>query len=145
MKAHFVASLSLWLLLSTPFTARATLGGAPTYPQMKATTRVQSHFSEHTGLLGRFTLHQYTGRDGNVFAVAWRGKTHPDMRALLGDNYSAYMQTLTAARHRHHGHAPLTVEAFGLHVELGGHMRSVYGRIWIINKLPPAVDTNDIQ
>jgi len=80
-----------------------------------------------------------------VFAVAWQGKQHPDLRQLLGTQFANFEKALMAARKIRRGHAPIEINEAGLHVELGGSSRAMYGRVWINGQLPAGVDTNDIH
>jgi Protein of unknown function (DUF2844) len=79
---------------------------------------------------------------GVVFAVAWRGPMMPDLRQLLGQQFSRYVE-VTKLTHRRHG--PVIIEQPDLVVHSGGRMRSFVGNAYLPSLLPEGVSTVEIQ
>lgn len=93
----------------------------------------------------KLQLREIADSDGEIFAVSWNGKTHPVMSEIMGNEYPQFAAALTEARKHHHGHGPLAIEHGNFHLELGGSMRAVVGRAWLINRIPAGVKTNEIR
>lgn len=91
------------------------------------------------------TIHEFAALGQNVFAVAWRGRAHPDLAKLLGSHLKDFKAALAEARRGRRGHSPIQIESHGLHIEMGGTSRSVYGRVWLSQGLPAGIDSNDIR
>jgi hypothetical protein len=110
-------------------------------PTLSPSTRYTTYeFAQH-----KVTIHQFASANGKIFAVAWKGQTHPNLAALMGTHYSDFQKALAQAKKNYHGRAPVEIEVDGFHLEMGGHAMSVYGRAWLINQLPPQVDTRELQ
>lgn len=136
------------LVLSLP--AFAVLGGDTTSVQkdqahLQASLSVThaSSYSMHelrtsTGQV----VHEFVAPSGKVFAVAWHGPFHPDLKQLLGSHFEAYRQAL---QQRGAAHGPVTVQLPGLVVQLGGHMRDFVGRAYLTDEMPSDVQAKDIH
>jgi hypothetical protein len=90
--------------------AHAALGGTPTTVQTDAQALSGAATVEHAA---NFDRHQITQADGSivreyvsprgtVFAVAWSGRTTPDLKTLLGAHYATYTAELAKQRPSHH-------------------------------------------
>ncbi len=90
-------------------------------------------------------VREYASRAGNVFGVAWSGRTHPDLRQVLGSNYALFVRAVQAQRAQRHGHGPLLIQEPGLVVQTGGHMRSLRGRAYLPQAMPASVRPEDIR
>jgi hypothetical protein len=90
-------------------------------------------------------VREYVSRSGAVFGVAWQGRTHPDLRQVLGASYDQYIQAVQAQRMQRHGHGPLLIQTPGLTVQTGGHMGALTGKAFIPQGLPAGVRPEDIQ
>lgn len=76
---------------------RATLRGTA------LTVTSTAHYERHeitTERGGR--VREYVSQTGTVFAVAWSGPVAPDLKAVLGSNYDAYVAAATNHRGSHH-------------------------------------------
>jgi len=151
MKSRILSGM--FAILALPFSLRASLGGDATSVQADR-EKMQGTLKSTSG--DTFTLHEiqastgvavkeYVSPAGKVFAVSWQGPTHPDLRQLLGAYFEQYMQAVQAERARRRGHGPLRIEQAGLVVELGGHMRSYRGRVYVPQMLPAGVRAEDIR
>jgi hypothetical protein len=90
-------------------------------------------------------VREYLSRSGAVFGVVWQGRTHPDLRQVLGASYDPYIQAVQAQRTQRHGHGPLLIQTPGLVVQTGGHMGALTGKAFIPQSLPAGVRPEDIQ
>lgn len=139
--------LLLWSLPSF-----ASLGGDFASVQADAThlqARVQS--TPHSG----YTLHEmqsatgtmvreYVSGGGTVFGVAWKGAYPPNLKQLLGSQYEAYEQAMSARAGRA-SHGPATIRLPNLVVQLSGHMGDYNGRAYIPDQVPTGTTVESIR
>ncbi len=90
-------------------------------------------------------VREYVSLSGNVFGVAWQGRTHPDLRQVLGAYYDQYVQAVQAQRAQRHGHGPLLIQQPGLVLQMGGHMSSLTGRAYLPQGMPAGVRPEEIR
>jgi hypothetical protein len=146
------------LLPVASLSCHASLGRAPTAFPAASTNAVRAHVLAASGaagagaasytvnssvLAGGTTVREYVGADGLVFAVSWNGPFMPDLRTLLGDQFTT--MTAEAARHPKAGHSQLRVERPEVTIESTGHMRAYAGRAWLTAKLPTGFNPQDIE
>jgi hypothetical protein len=133
--------------------AHASLGGdmasvrndqAKLQGTLQTTNKSSYDVHEIQGTSG-MVVREYVSRSGAVFGVAWQGRTHPDLRLVLGASYDRYIQEVQAQRAQRHGHGPLLIETSGLVVQTGGHMGALSGKAFIPQNLPAGVRPEDIQ
>lgn len=104
-----------------------------------------SHYSRHDISNQWLGIHEFVGKDGKVFALTWHGNKHPDFKNLLGSHFAEFQAAIAQARRqRIHGGASI-VEQGNLHLEIGGRMRSVYGKVWLTDKIPAGVEPHEFQ
>lgn len=87
------------------------------------------------------TVRQYLASAGTVFAVSWQGPAIPDLQQVLGRYFEPYVE---AVKSRGAGGAR-SVQSSGLAVEIGGHMRAYFGKVYLPQMLPRGVAAADIQ
>src|SRR4051812_23624659 len=104
MKNSRIAAFLSFVLALAP-AARAELGGDADGLRPEAEARgvryardYRSGYEAHQLSPGKFVLRQFTGPDRKVFAVAWSGKTHPDLSALMGSHFAEFQQALAQGR-----------------------------------------------
>jgi Protein of unknown function (DUF2844) len=87
-------------------------------------------------------MREFVAPNGNVFAVAWRGPTRPDLRQALGQYFDAYASAPRAkfADRRH-----VQIQQGDLVVQGGGHMRALSGRAYLLSAIPSGVDIGELQ
>jgi hypothetical protein len=132
--------------------ASASLGGHASSvekdrAQMNASLQVMQHDSYEVHEIqapGGTVVDEYVSAAGTVFAVAWHGQFPPPMEQILGTYFQQYSAALQA-RPRMYGHRPLNIQAQGLVVQTGGHMRAHFGRAYDLNLFPPGLAVNQIQ
>lgn len=96
-----------------------------------------------TTLASGTTVREYANTSGVVFAVSWSGPFLPDLRTLLGDQFTTL--TTESARRPKAGHNRVNVATSDVTIESGGHMRAYAGRAWINSLLPTGFDTDEIE
>jgi Protein of unknown function (DUF2844) len=144
-----VAALAL-LGFSLP--ASASLGGHASSvesdrAQMNAHLQVTQRDSYEVHEIqapGGTVVDEYVSAAGTVFAVTWHGEFPPPMEQILGMYFQQYSAALQA-RPRMYGHRPLNIQAQGLVVQTGGHVRAHFGRAYDPTLLPQGVTVNEIQ
>jgi hypothetical protein len=143
---------SALMLLGFSLPASASLGGQASSiesdrAQMNASHQVMQRdgYEVHeVQAPGGTVVDEYVSATGTVFAVAWHGQFPPPMQQILGTYFERYSAALEA-RPRMYGHRPLNIEAQGLVVQTGGHMRAHFGRAYDPNLLPQGLSVNEIQ
>lgn len=103
-------------------------------------------YSVQTITVAGMQIKEYVSPDGVVFAVSWKGTGVPDLQLLLGDYFEEYREGLNAERQRTPRiRKPLKLKTGRLVVERGGHSRSLWGRAFLPEALPPGLTAEDIQ
>lgn len=149
MRRMFRPIAALLALLAACAPAAASLGedaGSVLADQarLQATLEVTSEakFAVHRlQLSSGVSVRQYVSPAGMVFAVTWQGPSLPDLRQLLGRYFDAYSRALRTAS----AGGARSVQQGGLAVETGGHMRALFGRVYIPTMLPRGVSADAIQ
>ena len=139
--------------LAPCFSAGASLGGNLTsvrddQMKMQGTLRTTSNDSYNIHEIqtaSGVVVREYVSPSGNVFGVAWQGRSHPDLHQVLGAYYDQYVQAVQAQRAQRHGHGPVLIQQPGLVVQMGGHMRSLTGRAYIPQSLPVGMRLEEIR
>lgn len=153
--SYSVCAVLASLACLAPTIASASLGGAPSSfgnaqavqaRQLAAagpagSTSASGYTVNESTLDSGTVVREYVGANGTVFAVSWNGPFLPDLRTLLGSQFS----TLTAAHASRAGRGPVRVERSDVVIESSGHMRAYTGRAWLTSALPAGFDTGAIQ
>ncbi len=90
------------------------------------------------------TVREYVSPGGIVFGIAWNGLMRPDLTQLLGSYAGLYQDALQQAP-RQPGLRHRKVKADGVVVEQWGHMRSLQGRAYATELIPPGVSVDEIR
>lgn len=146
-----IFQIALALAFSLPSYSFATLGEPESEISKEANSSrpfyahtTLNRFNRHTLNEPKLQVNQFAS-GGRVFAVAWKGKAHPDLPMLLGRHFSEYQAAYRRAKLNRRGHSPIEIEINGIHVEQGGTPRALYGRIWLTALFPTQVDRNEIH
>jgi hypothetical protein len=93
-------------------------------------------------LPGGTLLREFVAPDGNVFAVAWKGPSKPNLRQALGKYFDAFASTPKPkfADRRH-----LQIQQGDLVVQGSGHMRAFSGRAYLASAIPSGVNLGDLH
>ena len=137
---------------------RASLGTAPSDFGNKSVrhARVLAAASASTGSTGSTaaydvntsvldngtTVREYVA-NGVVFAVSWTGPFLPDLRTLLGQQFTTL--TSETARRPKAGNSQVRIVRPDVTIESTGHMRAYSGRAWVTSLLPAGFDTDEIE
>lgn len=89
------------------------------------------------GVVVREYLHGET-----VFAVAWSGRTLPNLRQLLGTYFEPYVESPRAHGAHHHRREVTTPDWV---VQSVGHHGGFLGRAWLRNALPAGFDLETLR
>ena len=158
VKFHNPSSCLVWLgavLMFSVFSlpTRAALGGnlnsvEQDKIQMKATVQVRQSdaYAVHEikaphGMVVR----EYVSPAGKVFGIAWQGPFMPDMHQVLGSYLPQYSAALQEEHSKRPGRHPLNINQPGLVIETSGHMRAYYGRVFVPELVPQAVNAGEIR
>ena len=95
-----------------------------------------------TTLASGTVVREFTDSTGVVVAVAWNGPTLPDLQALLGQHFDAFVNRPASANSSHR-HAVLNTA--DLVVESHGQMRAFYGRAYLPKLLPSGASLEQIK
>jgi hypothetical protein len=147
---HIVLSSAILIVGFGPGIASATLGEpeasvAADVAQLKGSVQVTdlAIYQVHEIQLSSGTLlREFVGPNGNVFAIAWKGPTIPNLRQTLGKYFDNYV---AAAQAKHQGHTRLQIQQSDLVVEAGGHMRAFSGRAYLPQAVPSGVSVGDLH
>ncbi len=89
-------------------------------------------------------VREYIAPSGVVFAVAWNGLIHPDLKQLLG-SYAVEYETALRHAPREPGRRRRQVETNRVVVEKWGHMRNLRGRAYVPALIPSGVSVDEIK
>lgn len=104
----------------------------------------RNQYSIHELVNDMYTVKEYVGHDGVVFAVSWQGNLRPDLQPLLGSYFDQYHE-LDEARPRMVSRHPVTIRTNKIVVLKGGHMRDIRGIAYIPDRLPANVQVEELQ
>jgi hypothetical protein len=86
-------------------------------------------------------VREYLDSEGNVFAVSWQGPFRPNLRQLLGSYYETFLKAAGPRVSR----GPLNLSLPGLVIHMSGHQRAFYGRVYIVDRVPQGLPTDEIR
>jgi hypothetical protein len=89
-------------------------------------------------------VHEYTTRQGTVFAVSWQGQLPPDLAQLFGNYYKQY-QNAAMAQSRPGMHRQLSIANPDFVVASTGRLRSFRGKAYVPSLVPAGVSVADLQ
>lgn len=142
-------------LLMAPLTftsrAEAALGerATPVSAARKAavsqeSTATHSGYTMQVIKTGATNVREYITPSGIVFAVTWKGVSHPDLTPILGSYTSGYRQALGQAK-RQRGQRRSMVSSDKVVVEKWGHMRNLQGKAYVPALIPNGVNIDEIK
>lgn len=103
-------------------------------------------YSIDTITVAGMQIKEYVSPNGVVFAVVWKGTGVPNLQLLLGEYYEEYRAGVRAARNRTpRVREPFRMKSDRLVVERAGHSRSLWGRAYLPDRLPPGIKLEDLQ
>src|SRR5579863_2828063 len=142
----------LWGLLMLQAPATAHLGGDvdsvsadrdALHAQLHSTP-MQLYDRHDITTTGGGVVHEYSTRQGTVFALTWQGQLPPDLGQLFGNYYKQY-QDAAAAHSRPGMHRQLNIANQDFVVQSAGRMRSFRGKAYVPSLVPAGVSVADLQ
>jgi hypothetical protein len=88
------------------------------------------------------TMREFVTPGGMVFAIAWTGPIHPDLRQALGRYFEPFV---SAPREKFADRRHVRIKQGDLVVQLGGHMRALSGRAYLASAIPSGVDIGELH
>ena len=145
----FAALLALALI---PSHARAALGGRvetveADRARMKGTVQVRpaTAYSVHEiQAPNKVVVREFVSPAGVVFGVGWRGPFVPDMQQLLGTYFARYQAAVQAQKSSYVGRRPLNIQSPEFVVQMNGHMRAYFGRVYLPAQVPQGVKVEEL-
>jgi hypothetical protein len=144
----------LMLILILPTTVCAALGGnvasvdADRVRMQGALTQIvrSESFALHEIRSASGTMiREYVSTSGTVFAVVWQGPWLPDLRQVLGEHFDQYQTALRTARRDRKARGAVMIDGPDLVVQLSGHPRSFFGRVYVPALMPQGVQVESIR
>jgi len=144
----------LMLTLTVPTTVFAALGGnvasveADRVRMQGALMRIvrSDAYSLHEMRSASGTMiREYVSTSGTVFAVVWQGPWLPDLRQVLGAHFDRYQTAMRSAQRARKARGSVLIDGPDLVVQLSGHPRSFFGRVYVPALMPQGVQVESIQ
>ncbi len=146
-----LAVSAIFFLLASP--GHATLGGPADSVEadrkMLSASRgaitTQGSYTVHAMADDAHTYREYVSASGVVFAIAWDGLFAADLTPLLGSYEGEFQQALSNTPHPPGMRNRSVVRTPRVVVEQWGHMRSMHGRAYVPDLIPPGVSLDEIK
>lgn len=87
-------------------------------------------------------IREYSDNKGMVFAVAWNGRRHPDLKQILGSHYGTFQKY---ANSKGRTRSPVIAEEGNLKVSFGGHQRDFRGQALLTNLIPAGLSVESLK
>jgi hypothetical protein len=113
------------------------------HAQLRSTPMQLYNMHEITTPAGAL-IHEYTTRQGTVFAVSWQAPLPPNLAQLFGNYYKQY-QDAAAAHSRPGMHRQLNVANPDFVAASTGRLRSFRGVAYVPSLVPTGVSVADLQ
>jgi hypothetical protein len=144
------ASIGATAMIAGP--AQAELGGAASGiaregVQMSARLATREGPGQRTyqmTLPNGGAVRQFANPAGRVYAVTWSGPGKPDLRALLGDHFSALQSSRVVADPRFRD-TPTIVRQADLVITANGHMGYFWGVAYVPSLAPQGFSPADLK
>lgn len=112
--------------------------------QQRITATLQYDLHEISS--GAQTVHEYVSRQGQVFAVTWRGPVPPNMRQLLGEYFARFQSAAVAAHQQSPGqHRQFQLAQPDLVIVSSGRLRDFRGIAYLPTLMPAGVTVGELQ
>jgi hypothetical protein len=145
------AALSATLTVSAP--SLASLGGdvasvsadrAVIAGELRTISLIQ--YDQHEITRGTLVVREYVTRQGQVFAVTWRGPVPPDLRQLLGEYFPRFQAAATSTHASRPGmHRYFSLAQPDLVIEQSGRLRDFHGVAYLPLSVPAGVSLDQLQ
>ena len=101
-------------------------------------------FSIHELQVPEYKIREYVNFNQIVFAVAWSGFTHPQMKQVLSSYYDEFLEVAQKQK-RTHGQRFRVIKTKNLTVMISGHMRNLKGKAFLHSGFPFGVSAYEIH
>lgn len=101
-------------------------------------------FSIHELNVPEYKIREYVNSHQKVFAIAWSGFTHPQMKQILSSYYDEFLEVAQKQK-RIHGQRFRVIKTKNLTVMISGHMRNLKGKAYLREELPLGVKAYEIR
>jgi len=128
-------------LIFHSFSSFAYLGETSLVKKSNSSLSRTQSYSVLTTEENGITIKEYLNSSGQVFAVSWKGITHPDLQPIFGEYYTEFEKIKT---NEHRGMHHYSVRSEKLVVEKSGRMRNVSGHAFVPDLLPQGFNTNEL-
>ena len=120
---------------------RCSVGDDRVWLRGDLSTTLTQQYAVHVITAATGTIvREYASADDKVFAITWHGPTPPDLRTLLGDYFTPYLNaSASTVQTRAGAHRQLSVSQSDLVVQAAGHARSFRGRAFVPSLIPAGV------
>lgn len=109
--------------------------------QLRTTPTVE--YDVHQLSTDGLVVHEYSTRQGQVFAVTWQGPFKPDLRQLLGSYFATYQSA--AGQKLAGSHNVFSLSRPDVVVVSTGHIRAFQGMAYIPALLPTGVSVQQLR
>lgn len=89
------------------------------------------------------SINQYANKEGQIFAVTWRGLHPPDLSLLLGEHFGDYQKSKDRQVHEG-GRRPGAIQTGRITVKHFGHMRDIRGVAYQSSMVPAGIDAETL-
>jgi hypothetical protein len=146
--------LMLALILILPTTVHAALGGDAASVDadrvriqgaLMRIVRNDSYALHEIRSAAGTMIREYVSPSGTVFAVVWQGPWIPDLRQVLGAHFDQYQTAMRGARRERKARGLVAIDGPDLVVQMSGHPRSFFGRVYVPALLPQGVQVDAIK
>ena len=123
----------------------AALKSAAIVPAASSSTSAFNNYTvRKTVQANGTTVSEYANSSGVVFAVAWQGRSMPDLSALLGSYFSGFKAQADATRNTRNIGTPVNISTDSVVVHSGGRMRNFSGNAYVPALIPSGVTISDV-
>jgi hypothetical protein len=91
------------------------------------------------------SLREFVNAEGRVFAVAWRSRLKPDLKALLGQHFDGYANQWQPAAHVLAARRMQRTSLPDLVVQISGRQQAFAGVAYLPSQVPQGVDLGQLR
>jgi hypothetical protein len=104
----------------------------------------KENFSVYEIEAPEYKIREYINSEKKVFAVAWSGLSHPELKQVLSSYYDEYV-TVAQKQKRTYGKRFRVVKSKNVTLILSGHMRNLKGKVFLHSNLPRGLAAHEIK
>ena len=104
----------------------------------------KENFSVYEIEAPEYKIREYVSSDKKVFAVAWSGLSHPELKQVLSSYYDEYT-SVAQKQKRTHGQRFRVVKSKNVTLVISGHIRNLKGKVFLHSNLPRGLAAHEIK